>query len=183
MTKPSDTLARLRARSTEAGRFVLPLEPTWADKLIEAYGALRRAEVLDDEDRATRVAEARAAISELEESATDNVIVWRFRRLSRPQYDALVNRCPPSQEQKDKEVDLPLRERNVFDLNDMRWALLAEVCIDPRYTPEEAKELIEGEGEDGAPFLSRGEAEALVNAAMASALSTPRALPRELTLP
>jgi hypothetical protein len=183
MTKPSDTLARLRARSTEAGRFVLPLDPVWADKVTDAYGALRRAEMVEDDERATRVAEARAVIAELTESMDDNVMIWRFRRLSRPQYDDLVSRTPPSDKQKEAQAELPAAQRAVFDLEAMRWSLLSEVCIDPRYTLEEAQELLEGADEDGNPYLSRGESEALVNSAMSSALSTPRQLPRELTLP
>lgn len=183
MAKPSDTLARLRARSIEAGRFVLPLEPVWADKLNDAYSALRRAELLEEPERAEKVAEARANVASLEATAGDNVEVFRFRRISRVQYDELVSAHPPSAAQVEREKDLPAAQRSVFDLEEMRWALLAEVCIDPPLSPEEAKELICGCRDDGAPYLSRGESESLVNAAMAVALSMPRQLPKELALP
>lgn len=183
MTKPSDTLARLRARSKEAGRFVLPLDQVWLDKLTDAYSALRRAEMSDEDERAERVAEARAVVTDLEAAAGDNVMIWRFRRLSRPQYEDLVSRTPPSEKQKADQAEMPSTQRAVFDLEAMRWSLLAEVSIDPKYTVEEAQELLEGSDEDGNPYLSRGESESLVNAAMSSATSLPRALPRELKLP
>lgn len=182
MAKSSDTLARLRARSVEAGRFVLPLEPVWADKLNDAYSKLRSAEMVRDENP-EGVVKAQAIVDGLVESAGDNVVIFRFRRISRAQYDELVSANPPSAAQMEREKDLPTNQRAVFDLETMRAALLAEVCIDPVLTYEEAAEMMNGASEDGAPFMSRGESESLTNAAMAAALSMPRALPRELTLP
>lgn len=183
MTKPSDTLARLRARSIEAGRFVLPLEPVWADKLTDAYSALRRAELADEDERAERVAEAKAVVTELEASAGDNVAIFRFRRMSRAQYDTLISRHPPTAEQRKEDDDKPVGQRRMFDTETMAPDLLSVVCIDPSLSIEDATDLMQGVSEDGAPLMSKGEAEAMLNAALSAALSPPRGLPRELTLP
>lgn len=181
MAKPSDTLARLRARSTEAGRFVLPLDPAWADKAQDAYDALRRAEVYEGEERALRVAAAQASIDQIAAEAGDNVAVFRFRRLSRAQYDELVSRNPPSEEQRAEDQDKMPGQRRVFNLDTFGPDLLHAVLLDPRLELEEVAVMLNGA--DDEVLLSKGEAEALLAAAMSTALSVPRAMPKGLALP
>lgn len=184
MAKSSDTLARLRARSIEAGRFVLPLETAWADKINEAQAAVRRAELVPDEDRAQRVAEAQAAVDALAESAGDKVLVFRMKRLSRAEYDALVTRNPPSPEQRKEDEDKPRTERRIFNEDTFGPELVSMVCYDPPLTPEEALAIIHGvEGEDASLALSKGESEAFMWAAQSAALSPPKQVPKELKLP
>lgn len=182
MTKPSDTLARLRARSTEAGKFVLPLDPVWADKITEAYGALRRADLIDDKyEKRQRVAEAQATIDELTEQAGEAVVVFRFCRLSRGQYDELVSRNPPTAEQRKEDDDKPWGQRRVFDIDAFGPDLLNTVLIDPKLTLDEVRGMLNGT--DDEVLLAKGEAEALLGAAMAAALSQPRTVPPDLVLP
>ncbi len=185
MSKPSDTLARLRARPSEAGRFVLPLDPVWVDKLTEAYRAVRQAELVDDPDeREDRLATARTTVAELEAAAGNNVVVFRFRRLSRAQYDGLITRNPPTPEQrKEDEGKLP-HERRLWNADTLAPDMLAMVLIDPPMEgPEEASAFLEATGDDGCAVLGKGEAEALLIAAQSAALSAPRMAPRELALP
>ncbi len=187
MTKPSgtlDTLARLRARSEEAGRFVLALDPVWADKINEAYGTKRRAELIEEDgEKGRRVAEAQAAIDELVGQAGDNVVVFKFRRLSRSQYDELIHRHPPSAAQRKEDEDNGLRygERRVFNNDTLGPDLLSMTLIDPPMTIEEAKDLINGTADE--QLLSKGEAEAMLFAAITAAQSAPKVLPEGLRLP
>lgn len=184
MATSSDTLARLRARSIEAGRFVLPLDPVWADKINEAQAALRRAELYLDEDKALRVAEAQATVDAIAESAGDNVVVFRMKRLSRAEYDALVTRNPPSPAQRKEDEEKPRTERRIFNEDTFGPELVSMVCYDPPLALEEAVALIHGvEGEDASLALSKGESEAFMWAAQAAALSAPKQVPKELKLP
>lgn len=179
MPKPSDTLARLRARSVEAGRFVLPLDQEWADKLADAYDRRNKAEFVEDADQ---IAAARAEVAKLEELAGDNVMVFRFRRLSKPDWEALVARNPLSAEQRAAQEKLPAYERKSWNQETFVPDLIATTCIEPRFTLEEATELINGTDEDGNAYLSGGEAAQLGNAAANAATSVARA-PKDLRLP
>lgn len=184
MTESSAPLARLRARSIEAGRFVLPLEAAWADKINEAQAAVRRAELVPDEDRAQRVAEAQATMDALAESAGDNVVIFRMKRLSRAEYDGLVTRNPPSPAQRKEDEEKPRNERRIFNEDTFGPELVSMVCYDPPLTLEEAVAIIQGvDGDDASLALSKGEAEAFMWAAQAAALSAPRQLPKDLKLP
>jgi hypothetical protein len=184
MAKSSDTLARLRARSTEAGRFVLPLEPVWADKLNEAYSALRRADLLPEDQKPAKLAEAQAVVDGLVESAGDNVVIFKLRRLGRAEYDALVTRHPPTPEQRKEDEAKPAGQQRIWNEVTMEPELVALACIDPKLTVAEAAAIIRGEdSEEGGPLLSKGEAEMFLTRAFAVAMSAPRSLPRELDLP
>jgi hypothetical protein len=183
MTESSDPLARLRARSIEAGRFVLPLDPVWADKLINAYEAVNRARLYSDEgDKAQRVAEAQATVDAIAESAGENVIVFRMKRLSRAEYDALVTRHPPTPAQRKEDEDKPRGDRRAFDQDTWAPELVSLVCYDPPLTLEQATALIQGGGDQDLA-LSKGEAEAFTWTAQAAALAIPRTVPKELKLP
>lgn len=188
MSKPSDTLARLRARSVEAGRYILPLDPLWAAKSHAAYAALRNAEMAadpDDSESSRRVAEAQAQVDEINAEAEGEVLVFKFRRLSRAQYDAVVTRNPPTAEQIEKDKDVPLGQHRVFNTETFPIDLLHTVLIEPVLPLDELTEIINGPGADSdeEPLLSKGEAEALMSAAMQTALSVPRGLPAQLKLP
>jgi hypothetical protein len=179
MTKPSDTLARLRARSAEAGRFVLALDPVWSEKLTQAYARLRQAETLDE---AAAIEAAKAEVAGLEESAGDRVEVFIFRRMSRPEWEELVHAHPLTPEQQERMKTAEMWEREIWNPETFYPDMVARVCIKPKMTLEEATELLAGVNEDGQPLLSAGESRQLTNAASAAALSvaTP---PRELKLP
>jgi hypothetical protein len=188
MNKPSDTLERLRARSIEAGRFVLPLDPVWAEKVLTASNALRNLETYgdpDDPERSRRVAEAKAELGELTANVEGEVMVFKFRRLSRAAYDAIVSRNPATKEQIEqaKEDEGP-RARLVWNPKTFPVDLLATVLIEPKFDGDELVEMLNGdEDPDAEPLLSKGEAEAILAAAMQTALSVPPTLPAALSLP
>lgn len=179
MTKPSETLARLRARSAEAGRFVLALDPVWSDKLTEAYARLRQAETLDEPQA---IEAAKAEVAGLEESAGDRVEVFIFRRMTRPEWEELVHSHPLTPAQQEQMKTAEVWERQVWNPDTFYPDLVSRVCIRPKMTLEEAAELLNGANEDGSPLLSVGESRQLTNAAAAAAVSV-AATPRELKLP
>lgn len=195
MNKPVDTLAKLRARSEEAGRFVLPLNRVWADKAFTAYENLRRAETVlrdpDDPDSQKRIIDAQAEVDRIVAEAGDEVVVFRFRRLGRATYDTLVSRHPPTEQQKQEDANKPDRERRVWNANTFGPALLQVGMIDPRLDPDGISELINGPDLDevtdpesnAKALLSKAEAETLLNTAIMAALKQPPTVPEGLRLP
>ena len=184
MTKPSDTLARLRARSQEAGRFVLATDPEWAEKLGAAYRKVRTLEGdAPDAALADQLAAAKTDLAQLEELAGDKVIVFRFRRMGKPEYEELLAKHPATAEQRktQDENNVPAYMRKVWDEETFEPDLVARVLIDPKLSLEEVVELLRPQGEE--PLLSMGEARDLVQAAMAAAMSLPPTLPEGLRLP
>lgn len=179
MTKPSDTLARLRARSAEAGRFVLALDPVWSEKLTQAYARLRQAETLDESQA---IEAAKAEVAGLEESAGDRVEVFIFRRMSKTEWEELVHKHPLTPQQQERIKTAEMWERRVWNPDTFNPDLLSRVCIKPRLTLDEAVDLLEGVNEDGVPLLSAGEVAQLVTSAANAATSIATA-PRELKLP
>lgn len=195
MNKPVDTLARLRSRSQEAGRFVLPLNRAWADKLQAAYTALNQAEILsgpDNPESGKRIAEAQAEVDRIAAEAGEEVVVFRFRRLGRAQYDALVSRNPPSAEQKKEDEDKPPRERRIWNQDTFGPDLVHAVMFDPKLPYDEVVNLINGPelsvhddkyDEANTSLLSKAESETLLNTAIMAALNNPRSLPADFELP
>ena len=186
MTKPSDTLARLRARSVEAGRFVLATDPQWAEKLGVAYRKVRNLEPEKgslDATLADQLAEAKNELAALEAMAGDNVIIWRFRRMGKPEYEQLLAKHPATAEQRKIQDDnnVPPYMRKVWNEETFEPDLVARVLIEPKLTFEEVCELLRPAGDE--PLLSMGEARDLVQAAMAAAMSLPPEIPEELRLP
>jgi len=186
LSKPSGTLDRLRARSVVAGQFVLPLDPTWAEKVISASNALRTLETYgdpDDPERSRRVAEAKAELDALTSNVEGETMVFKFRRLSRAAYDAIVSRNPATAEQiakaKEDTGRVVIWNAETFPID-----LLRTVLIEPKMTPEEISVMLNGSDDpDEEPMLSKGEAESILAAAMNTALSVPPTLPAALTLP
>lgn len=188
MTKPSDTLDRLRARSVVAGEFVLPLDPIWAEKVITASHALRTLETYgdpDDPDRSRRIAEARAELNDLTQNIEGDTMVFKFRRLSRAAYDAIVTRNPPTKEQIDKaKTEGTGRGTLIWNAETFPIDLLHTVLIEPKMSIEDLMEMLNGsDNPDDEPLLSKGEAESILGAAMNTALSVPPTLPKALALP
>jgi len=186
MTKPSDTLERLRARSVVAGRFVLPLDPIWAEKVIAASNALRNVETYgdpDDPERSRRVAEAKSELAELTENIEGETITFKFRRLSRAAYDAIVSRNPATPEQIEK-AKADSTRASIWNPETFPIDLLNTVLIEPKMSPDEITQMLNGTDDpDDEPMLSKGEAESILAAAMNTALSIPPTLPRALALP
>lgn len=56
-----------------------------------------------------------------------------FRSIGSAEYDRLVTQFPPTPAQK--------KEGSTYNLDKFAPALLANVCVDPKMTPEEAEEL------------------------------------------
>lgn len=195
MTRHLDTLARLRARDQEAGRFVLPLDRAWADKAYAAYDNLRRAETVladpEDPDSQRRINDAQAEVDRIVKEAGNEVVVFRFRRLGRATYDTLVSRHPPTEEQKAEDAAKPDRERRVWNADTFGPALLQVGMFDPKLSLGEIIELINGPDldevadpeSDVKPLLSKAEAETLLNTAIMAALKTPPTMPEGLRLP
>ncbi len=192
-----DTLARLRARSEEAGRYVLPLNRAWADKAQAAYDELHRASTVlvdpNDPESDRRIANAQAEVDRIVEAAGDEVVVFRFRRLGRAQYEALVSRHPVTAEMRKEDEEKAPQFRRVFNMETFGPELLELVMFDPKLPREAIVELVNGPplevDEQGhavitePALMSRAEAEALLASAMTSALDRPRSLPSDLTLP
>jgi len=188
MTKPSDTLERLRARSIEAGRFVLPLDPIWADKVQAASNALRQLEAYGDREDPEfhrRLAEAKSELEELTANIEGETLTFKFRRLSRAAYDAVVSRNPatPAHIARAKEENGP-RVTAPWNPDTFPIDLLNTVLIEPKMSVEELTEMLNGsDNPDEEPMLSKGEAESILAAAMNTALSVPPTLPKALGLP
>lgn len=181
--KPSDTLARLRARSVEAGRFVLALDREWAERLTEAYAKVRRIEALADASVDDQLADAKGEVAELEAKAGDNVIVFRFRRMAKPEYEELLAAHPPTEAQRKAQDDAGLQpwQRKVWNEETFEPALVHKVLIEPKLSIDEVCEMLRSVGDT--PLLSMGEARQMADAAVAAALSPPVRVPEELRLP
>jgi hypothetical protein len=184
--KPSDTLARLRARSVEAGRFVLATDPQWAEKLGAAY---RKVHTLGpegggDETLTDQLAQAKNELAALEASAGDNVVIFRFRRMGKPEYEELLARHPATAEQRkvQDENNVPPYMRKVWNEETFEPDLVQRVLIEPKLSLEEVCEMLRPDV-TAEPILSMGEARDLVQAAMSAAMSLPPAIPEELRLP
>jgi hypothetical protein len=121
----------------------VPLDPTVLDRLAdleEAVKAARRADVGSIAE-SSRIAEAQAELDAYRAEIEPTCVTFTFRELKRPEWNAVLRKCPPT--------DPRLR----WDEDLFGPALIAASCVDPQMDHDQAMRLWGSLGNSGAAVL------------------------------
>lgn len=168
---PKDTPARREALKTATFEALINkkpaettvqvlLDPSLADELDEARMALGTAEARlraarqqvagDEAELAADVDDARKRVEQLTEACRAQTVELRFRALPRLAYDDLVDKHPPTDEQK--------KEGQTTNVDTFGPALVSATLVEPKLTEAEVRQLQES--------WNMAEASALFNTAL-----------------
>ena len=140
----SSTIADIKARKKAVTKHVpIQLDGELADKIADLrklHIAARDADRMSNEtDKAPAVL---VEIEELVEASKATEVVFVFKSVGRFRYDELVDENPPTKDQKADGAD--------FNSDTFPPALVAEACIDPEMTLEDATEIFASPDWNGA---------------------------------
>lgn len=165
--RPAATaMERLRQRDQVANRYPVIIDREWAKERLEVVEAITRAKRTGGDPT-----DLEAKLAELEERKGEAVLEFTFRHCSPVRFESLLHEHRPTAEQREEAKGLPANLQPRWAPS-FRPALVAEVLIEPKLSPEEIGELF-GEGGNGS-VLSPAEAMELFSAAMAASNNVPR---------
>lgn len=155
----SDFAEYRKRRKPHSATVRLPADPSWPEQVADARAAVAEAERADrqsnDKSPSPATIAARERLAEIEQQAVEDVLVFRFVEIPRPDYEDLIEAHPPPKAEKDEK----------------RWnndtfipALMVACCVEPGLTLEHATEI--WTGNDNGPAWGKWSADQLAAAAI-----------------